>query len=122
MKSDAAARGSAHAQMLELARAHNAANPKLSPEQSYAAVYTSPQNVGLKAQLAGESLALWNGDSTMQGDTAYNQRNNPVGRERGGQAQTVFLSFAERRCVSVLSVIPADAASESGLPAFRLGE
>jgi hypothetical protein len=50
--------GSASEQMLELARAHNAANPKMSPEQSFVAVYTHRRNVGLKNRMNQEEAEL----------------------------------------------------------------
>jgi hypothetical protein len=60
-KSEAAKRGPASVQMLELARAHNAANPKLSAAQSYDRVYTDARNSDLKQKMVAESAALWNG-------------------------------------------------------------
>ena len=74
-KAEAAKRGSASMQTLELARQHNAANPQLSEAQSYDRVYTSPKNIALKQKVLEENWSL-----AGMGDTAYNARNNPVGR------------------------------------------
>jgi hypothetical protein len=84
VKADAASRGSAHAQMLELARTHNAANPKLSPEQSYAAVYTDRASVGLKNRMSDESWSLQNVGDVRYAEQMRAPHTNP---HRGGSGK-----------------------------------
>jgi hypothetical protein len=74
-KADAARRGPPSERMLELAREHQKMFPNKSDAQAYAFVYTSRENVDLQQRMSAEQWSL-----NTVGDTAYNQRNNPVGR------------------------------------------
>ena len=80
-KAVADAKGAAHAQMHALAIDHQRATGK-PYAQAYAHVYSDRATEKLRNKVKSEHLAAtmtsWGG--TMQGDTAYNTRNNPVGR------------------------------------------
>jgi hypothetical protein len=83
-KAVADAMGEAHARMHSLAVDAQRTTGR-TYQQSYARVYSAPENERLRNKVKAEHLA-----ATLRGvgDTAYDSHNPPRGRERGGQVQT----------------------------------
>jgi hypothetical protein len=83
-KAEAARRGSASVQMLNLAREHQKTFPSKSDAAAYTAVYTDPRNVELKSKVLAENWSL-----AGLGDTRYMaEQNRPYSNPHTPHAST----------------------------------
>jgi hypothetical protein len=84
--------GENHAYLHSAAVQPQREKPGLSYEWAFSRIYTDPKNAKRVAGAKQEHLSrairsAWGGTASQQGDTAYDARNPPVGREAGGMSK-----------------------------------